>query len=75
MNTMQNFSRTDLVTACYYICCFFWVLRLKFQVGVITRMDAMQSFLELIWLLHVIAYVVFFFFFFWGGGGGGGGGV
>ena len=39
---------------------------------VITRMDAMQSFLELIWLLHVIAYVVFFFFFFGGGGGGGG---
>ena len=26
---------------------------------VITRMDAMQSFLELIWLLHVIVYVVF----------------
>ena len=31
---------------------------------VITRMDAMQNFLELIWLLHVIAYVVFFFFWF-----------
>ena len=28
---------------------------------VITRMDAMQNFLELIWLLHVIVYVGFFF--------------
>ena len=36
---------------------------------VITQMDAMQTFLELIWLLHVIVCVVFLFFFFGGGGG------
>ena len=38
---------------------FFWV---KTEIPgwcVITRMDAMQNFLELIWLLHVIVHVFF----------------
>ena len=30
-----EFFGTNLVIACYCMCCFFWVLRLKIQVGLL----------------------------------------
>ena len=62
MNIMQNFSRADLVTACLYMLFFLGFKTKILGRCVITQMDAMQNFLELIWLLHVIVYVVFFGF-------------
>ena len=64
MNTMQNFSRNDLFNACYYIYAVFLGFKTKIPGWcVITRMDAMQNFLQLISLVHVIVYVFFFFGF------------
>ena len=56
----RNFFGTNLVIACYCMCYFFLVLRLKIQVGLLLlECMACKIFLELIWLLHVIVCAFF----------------
>ena len=45
MNTMQKFSITDLVIACYYICCFSgFQTEEKSVLSIIAGMTNMQNF-------------------------------
>ena len=57
MNTMQKVSGTDLITACYCMCCFFFGFKTENQSWLV--ITGLQNFLELIWLLHVIVCAVF----------------